>query len=101
MADSRINVKKMRFRHELTANDSSKIALPTSTSPKLNVNVLLSNVTFLYFFAVLDVSFAVNSCLNRSSLHLYLRFYYISVAVTWYRVRGTDYVIPTIFEVLL
>ena len=68
---------------------------------RLNVNVLLSNITFLYFFAVLDVSFAVNSCLNRSSLHLYLRFYYISVAVTWYRVRGTDYVIPTIFEVLL
>ena len=27
--------------------------------------------------------------------------YYISVAVTWYRVRGTEYVIPTIFEVLL
>ena len=38
-------------------------------------------------FAVLDVSFAVNSCLNRSFLHLYLQFYYISVAVNWYRVR--------------
>jgi len=65
---------------------------------RLNVNVLLSNITFLYFFAVLDVSFAVNSCLNRSFLHLYLQFYYISVAVNWYRVRGTEYVIPTIFE---
>jgi len=54
-------------------------------------------------FAVLDVSFAVNvnSCLNRGFLHLYLLFYYTSVAVTWYKVRGTEYVIPTIFEVLL
>jgi len=54
-------------------------------------------------FAVLDVSLAVNSCLNRSYLHIYiyLQFYYISVAVNWYRVRGTEYVIPTIFEVLL
>jgi len=34
-------------------------------------------------------------------LHAYLQFYYISVAVNWYRVRGTEYVIPTIFEVLL
>jgi len=30
-----------------------------------------------------------------------LQFYYISVAVNWYRVRGTEYVIPTIFEVLM
>jgi len=58
--------------------------------------VLLSNITFFVIFAVLDVSFAVNSCLNRSFLHLYLQFYYISVAVNWYRVRGTEYVIPTI-----
>jgi len=67
---------------------------------RLNVNVLLSNVTFFVIFAVLDVSFAVNSCLNRSFLHLYLQFYYISVA-DWYRVRGTEYMIPTIFKVLL
>ena len=33
------------------------------------------------------MSFAVNSCLNCSFLHLYLQFYYIAVAVTWYRVR--------------
>jgi len=44
---------------------------------------------------------AVFSCLNRSFLHLYLQFYYISVAVNWYRVGGTEHVIPTIFEVLL
>jgi len=48
-----------------------------------NVNVLLSNITFFVIFAVLDVSFAVNSCLNHTFLHLYLQFYYISVAVTW------------------
>jgi len=33
--------------------------------------------------------------------HLYLQFYYISVAVNGYRVRGTEYVIPTIFEMFL
>jgi len=38
--------------------------------------VLLSNITFFVIFAVLDVSVAVNSCLNRSFLHLYLQFYY-------------------------
>ena len=65
---------------------------------RLNVNVLLSNIMHLFvIFTVLDVSFAVNSCLNRSFfLHLYLQFYYISVAVNWYMVRGTEYVIPTI-----
>ena len=53
---------------------------------------------FFVIFAVLDVSFAVNSCLNRSFFkHLYLQFYYIFVAVMWYRVHGTEYVIPTIF----
>ena len=31
-----------------------------------NVNVLLSNITFFVIFAVLDVSFAVNSCLNHT-----------------------------------
>ena len=57
---------------------------------RLNVNVLLSNITFFVIFAVLDVSFAVNSCLNRRFLHLYLQFYYISVAVNWYTVRGME-----------
>ena len=65
---------------------------------RLSVNVLLSNVTFFVIFAVLDVSFAVNLCINHSFLHLYLQFYYVSVAVircsgyvvrgTWYGVRG-------------
>jgi len=40
---------------------------------RLSVNVLLSNSTFFVIFAVLDVSCAV--------LHLYLQFYYVSVAV--------------------
>jgi len=47
-------------------------------------------------FAVLDVSCAVNSCINHRFLHLYLQFYYISVAVTLFRVRsirGTVYVV--------
>jgi len=54
-------------------------------------------------FAVLDVSFTVNSCLNHDFfLHLYLQFYYIAVAVTWYR-PGTWYGVrdTTISEVLL
>ena len=50
---------------------------------RLSVNVLLSNITFFcnFFFAVLDVLFAVNSSLNRGFLHL-LQFYYIFAAVT-------------------
>jgi len=36
---------------------------------RLSVNVLLSNSTFLYFFAALDVSCAVNSGINHSFLH--------------------------------
>ena len=42
-------------------------------------------------FAVLDVSCAVNSCINHSFLHLYLQFYYVSVAVTLFKVRSTWY----------
>jgi len=34
---------------------------------------------------------AVNSCLNCSSFNLRLQFYYISVAVTWYEVRGPQF----------
>ena len=41
-------------------------------------------------FCILDVSFAVNLCLKRVFLkQLYLLFYYISVAGTWYGVRDT------------
>jgi len=57
----------------------------------LSVNVLLSNITFFVIFAVLDVSFTVNSCINHSFLHLYLQFYYVSVAVTLFRVHSTWY----------
>jgi len=57
----------------------------------LSVNVLLSNIIFFVIFAVLDVSFAVNSCINHSFLHLYLQFHYVSVAVTLFRVRSTWY----------
>jgi len=73
--------KKLQFGHKLTANDTYKTAIITkrwyyTAAHRLNVNVLLSNITFLYFFAVLDVLFAFNLCLNRSFLHLYLQFYY-------------------------
>ena len=56
------------------------------------------NHLFVIFIAVLDVSFAVNSCLNRSLLHL--QFYYIFAVVNWHRVRvgGTEYMIPTILR---
>ena len=70
---------------------------------RLSVNVLLSNSTFLYFFAALDVSCAVNSGINHSFLHWYLQFYYVSVAVTLFRVRivhDTVYMVRIIFEVL-
>jgi len=38
--------------------------------------MLVGTITFLYFFAVLDVSFAVNSCLNRGFFIycLYIRY---------------------------
>jgi len=46
-----INVKKLRFRHELTANDTPKTAKITKgdypPAHCLNVNVVLSNITFL------------------------------------------------------
>ena len=43
-------------------------------------DVLVGNHLFV-IFAVLDVSCAVNSCINHSFLHLYLQFYYVSVAM--------------------
>ena len=65
-----INVKKLRFRHELTANDTSKTAKITkrwyySAAHWHLGEVLVGNHRFV-IFVVLDVSFAVNSCLNRS-----------------------------------
>ena len=41
---------------------------------RLSVNVLLSNITFLYSL--------------QFFLHLYQQFYYVSVAVTLFRVRS-------------
>ena len=57
--------KKLQFIHKLTASDTSKTAKITKwwyypPAHRLNVNVLLSNITFLWF------------------LHLYLQFHYIS-----------------------
>ena len=62
--------KKPRFIHKLTASDTSKTAKITKKGDyppahRLNVNVLLSNITFFVIFAVLDVSLAVNLCINR------------------------------------
>ena len=52
----------------------------------------MGNHLFFVIFAVLDVSCAVNSCINHSFfLHLYLQFYYVPVAVTLFRVRSTWY----------
>jgi len=66
------------------------VILPTSTSPKCHWHVLLSNITSpVVIFAVLDVTSAVNSCINRGFLHLCLQFYYISPAVAWCRLHGT------------
>ena len=75
--------KKLQFIHKLTASDTSKTANITKRwyyppAHRLNVNVLLSNITFFVIFAVLDVSLAVNLCINYSFFHLYLQFYYIS-----------------------
>ena len=46
-----MNVKKLQFRHELTANDTSKTAKITKkgdypSAHRLNVNVLLSILPF-------------------------------------------------------
>jgi len=61
----------MRFIHELTANDTSKTAKITkkvillrSTLTLIKSDVLVGNHLFV-IFAVLDVSFAVISCINR------------------------------------
>ena len=45
---------------------------------RLSVNVLLSNSTFFVIFAVLDVSFAVNSCINHSFFTLIYRNNYVT-----------------------
>ena len=65
-----ISVKKLQFRQELTANDTSKTAKITkrwyySTAHWHVGDVLVGNHLYV-ISAVLDVSFAVNSCLNRS-----------------------------------
>jgi len=90
------NVKKSRFIHELTANDTSKTAKITKKGDitdqhiACHWHVLLSNITSpVVIFAVLDVTSAVNSCINRGFLHLCLQFYYISAAVAWCRLHGT------------
>ena len=99
--DTRNKCKKLRFRHELTANDTStttkntKRWLPTSTSPKYHLFVI---------FAVLDVSFAVNSCLNCSFFNIYIcrpwypQFLRYSCSpASPYQVRYTKVVIVTYF----
>ena len=69
---------------------------------RLSVNVLLSNITFFVIFAVLDVSRPVTRVQTTVFLHLYLQFYYVSVALpcSGYVVYGTVYVVRIIFEVL-
>ena len=48
---------------------------PISTSPKCQCAAELYHLFVI--FVVLDVSLAVNLCINCSFLHLYLQFYYI------------------------
>ena len=67
--------KKPRFRHELMANDTSKTANITkrwyySAAHWHAGDVLVDNHLFV-IFAVLDVSFTVNSCLNCSFCYIY------------------------------
>ena len=57
---------------------------------RLNVNVLLSNITFFVIFAVSDVSFAVNSCLNRTFFTFILQFYYISQLLAYSKTAILD-----------
>jgi len=73
----KINVKKLQFIHKLTASDTSKTAKITKKwhyppAHHLNVNVLLSNITIFVIFAVLDVSLAVNLCINCSFFYIYI-----------------------------
>ena len=44
----------------------------TPSEHRLNVNVLLSNITVFVIFAVLDVSLAVNLCINCSFFYIYI-----------------------------
>ena len=60
------------------ASDTSETAKTTKwwcypPAQRLNVNVLLSNITFFVILAVLDVSLAVNLCINYSFFTLYLQ----------------------------
>jgi len=94
---SNINVKKLQFIHKLTASDTSRTAKITKKGDiyyppahRLNVNVLLSNITYFVIFAVLDVSLAVNLCINCSFLHLYLQFYYISELLAYSKTAFLD-----------
>ena len=61
-----------------------------TTAHRLNVNVLLSNITFFAFFAVLDVTFIFAVLLHFCSCYV----------CSGYGVRGTLYVIRILFEVL-
>ena len=69
-----INVKKLRFRHELMANDISKTATITKrwyySGAHWHLGDLLVGNHLFVIFAVLDLSFAVNSCLNRSFFYI-------------------------------
>ena len=66
-----MKVKKLWFIHELTSNDTSKTAKITkrwyySAAHWHFGDVLVGNITFLWFLHFLDVSFAINSCINCS-----------------------------------
>ena len=75
-----IDIKKLRFRHKLTANDTSKTAKITkrsyySAAHWHSGDALVGN-HLLEIFTVLDVSFAINLCLNHSLLHLLIIIFF-------------------------
>jgi len=62
-----------------------------SPSHRLTVNVLLNNITFLWFllFSMChSLHFAVNKCINWCFVHLYLLFYYNNkLFLCWWSIK--------------
>ena len=60
-----------------------------SPSHRLTVNVLLNNITFLWFllFSIChSLHVAVNKCINWCFVHLYLLFYYNNKVLCWWSI---------------
>ena len=70
-----INVKKLQFIHKLTASDTSKTAKITKkwyySAAHWHLGDVLTGNHLFVNFAVLDVSVAVNLCINCSFFYIY------------------------------